>query len=88
MKKLAVLSIILTIIISNVAQTTIKQIKDRGYFPIETSGNQLQYTYKQEDGIFVGVDIEICDCYAYERRFKNFDIKILEETQSKKNKYQ
>ncbi len=67
MKKLAVLSIILTIIISSVfAQTTIKQIKDRGYLLVGTSGNQLPYTYKQEDGTFVGVDIELAKELAKE----------------------
>lgn len=61
MKKNIILSIVLMVLLSSVvnAQATIKEIKERGTLRVGTSGKQLPYTFKEEDGTYVGLDVEL-----------------------------
>jgi len=61
MKQIKILAVIVTVFITGVlnAQTTIEKIKERGTIRIGTSGKQLPYTYKEERGTYVGLDIEL-----------------------------
>ena len=61
MKKNIILSIVLMLLLSSMlnAQATLKSIQERGTLRVGTSGKQLPYTFKEEDGTYVGLDIEL-----------------------------